>query len=90
MGDFNTPPESTTYRRAWGAWTNAFSVVGRGLGGTRLNGWIRARIDHVLGDDAWTFVDARTAADVGSDHLPLRVTARLEAGEPGDGVGRSP
>jgi endonuclease/exonuclease/phosphatase (EEP) superfamily protein YafD len=84
LGDFNTPPESRSYRRAWEGWRNAFSHVGRGLGGTRLNGWIRARIDHVLVDDAWTVVDARTGADVGSDHLPLIATVRLRAGAGGD------
>lgn len=74
-GDFNTPPESRIYRSAWGDWTNAFDARGRGLGGTRPNGWIRARIDHVLLDDGWRVIDIRVAEDVGSDHLP--VVARL-------------
>lgn len=77
-GDFNTPPESRAYRSAWGDWTNAFTRAGRGFGGTRLNGWIRVRIDHVLVDDRWTVVDARTGEDVGSDHLPVIATVRLE------------
>lgn len=75
-GDFNTPPESRIYRAAWGDWTNAFDARGRGLGGTRPNGWIRARIDHVLLDPGWRAVGIRVAEDVGSDHLP--VVTRLQ------------
>lgn len=76
LGDFNAPPESRIYRSEWDGWTNAFSRIGFGIGGTRLNGWIRARIDHVLVDDAWDVVDARLGEDVGSDHLPMIVTVR--------------
>jgi endonuclease/exonuclease/phosphatase family metal-dependent hydrolase len=76
LGDFNTPTESRIYRGEWRGWTNAFSVAGFGLGGTRLNGWIRARIDHVLVDDAWEVVDARPGEDVGSDHLPMIANVR--------------
>lgn len=76
-GDFNTPPESRIYRSAWGDWTNAFDARGVGLGATRLNGWIQARIDHVLVDDRWRVVDVRVAEDVGSDHLPVVATVRL-------------
>ncbi len=75
-GDFNTPPESRIYRQAWGDWTNAFDARGAGLGATRLNGWIQARIDHVLVDGAWRVVDVRVAEDVGSDHLPVVATLR--------------
>lgn len=77
-GDFNTPPESRAYRDAWADWTNTFSQVGVGFGGTRLNGWIRPRIDHVLVDERWTVVDARLGENVGSDHLPVVATIRLE------------
>jgi endonuclease/exonuclease/phosphatase (EEP) superfamily protein YafD len=77
VGDFNTPPESQIYRNEWRGWTNAFSAVGRGTGATRLNGWIRARIDHVVVDDAWTVVDARTGEVAGSDHLPMVARVRL-------------
>lgn len=81
LGDFNTPPESRAYRRAWRGWRNAFSEVGRGLGGTRLNGWIRVRIDHVLVDEAFVPVDARLGDDEGSDHLPMVTTVRLRPRE---------
>jgi len=75
VGDFNTTPESRSFREAWDGWQNAFSVAGSGLGGTRLNGWIRARIDHILASQEWKVLEAAVGADVGSDHLPL--TARL-------------
>lgn len=76
LGDFNAPPESRIYRDQWEGWTNAFSRVGFGIGGTRLNGWIRARIDHVLVDDGWVVVEATLGEDAGSDHLPMIVTVR--------------
>jgi len=76
VGDFNTPQESRAYRQAWRGWTNAFGVAGVGLGGTRLNGWIRARIDHVVVDDSWLVVSARVGDDAGSDHLPMVAVVR--------------
>jgi endonuclease/exonuclease/phosphatase (EEP) superfamily protein YafD len=77
LGDFNTPPESRSYREAWGNWQNTFSVAGRGFGGTRLNGWIRVRIDHILGSQDWKVVDAWLEKDVGSDHLPIAASLRI-------------
>ena len=78
LGDFNTPPESRLYRESWSPWKNTFSVAGWGPGGTRLNGWIRARIDHILVNGGWRVLDAWVGEDVGSDHLPVfaRVRAR--------------
>jgi endonuclease/exonuclease/phosphatase (EEP) superfamily protein YafD len=71
VGDFNTPPESRLYREAWEDWQNAFSLTGWGVGGTRLNGWIRVRIDHVLASQEWRVRGAWLGEDVGSDHLPI-------------------
>jgi vancomycin resistance protein VanJ len=79
-GDFNTPPESRAYRNAWSDWTNTWTRLGRGYGGTRLNGWIRPRIDHILVDQGWLVIDARVGEDLGSDHLPVVATVRLRAG----------
>lgn len=79
-GDFNTPPESRAYRASWSEWTNTYSRVGRGYGGTRLNGWIRPRIDHVLVDRRWRVVRAEVGEDLGSDHLPVIATVRLREG----------
>jgi endonuclease/exonuclease/phosphatase family metal-dependent hydrolase len=76
LGDFNTPPESRAYREAWGDWKNSFSVAGKGFGGTRLNGWIRVRIDHILGSEDWKILDAWLERDVGSDHLPIAAELR--------------
>jgi vancomycin resistance protein VanJ len=77
MGDFNSPPESPMYRQHWSGWQNAFSLTGIGLGGSRVNGWIRARIDHVLADTSWTVVRAYLGPDLGSDHLPMLAELRL-------------
>ncbi|MDH4043807.1 MAG: endonuclease/exonuclease/phosphatase family protein [Gemmatimonadota bacterium] len=77
LGDFNSPPESPMYRSHWGDWQNAFSQVGVGLGGTRLNGWIRARIDHILADDAWIVVRSWLGPTLASDHAPILADLRL-------------
>ncbi|MBT8338038.1 MAG: endonuclease/exonuclease/phosphatase family protein [Gemmatimonadetes bacterium] len=70
-GDFNTPPESRAYRAEWDGWTDAFAARGRGMGATRMNGWIQARIDYVLADARWRVVSVEVGDDVGSDHLPV-------------------
>ena len=73
LGDFNTPVESQIFQRSWGDLTDAFSHAGFGLGMTKFNGWIRARIDHVLVGPG-VYVDrVRVGGDVGSDHRPLIV-----------------
>jgi endonuclease/exonuclease/phosphatase (EEP) superfamily protein YafD len=77
VGDFNSPPESPMFRSHWADWQNAFSRVGAGLGGTRLNGWIRARIDHILADDDWIVVRSWLGPNLGSDHAPLLADLRL-------------
>lgn len=76
-GDFNTPPESRLYREAWQDWQNAFSLSGWGFGGTRLNGWIRVRIDHILASPEWRVGGAWLGEDVGSDHLPIGADLKL-------------
>ncbi|MFH1763409.1 MAG: endonuclease/exonuclease/phosphatase family protein [Gemmatimonadota bacterium] len=76
VGDFNTPVESRSYREAWAGWQNSFSLAGVGLDGTRLNGWIRVRIDHILANDEWKVIDSWVEEDVGSDHLPIVASLR--------------
>jgi vancomycin resistance protein VanJ len=71
LGDFNMPVESAIYRESWGTFHNAFSRVGRGLGMTKDNGWIRVRIDHVLAGREWEATRSWVGADVGSDHWPV-------------------
>lgn len=78
MGDFNAPPESRILRTHWGDMVNAFSHVGRGIGASRVQGPIRARIDHILLGPEWTVVWSRVEADVGSDHRPVLARIRLE------------
>ncbi|NNF27428.1 MAG: endonuclease/exonuclease/phosphatase, partial [Gemmatimonadetes bacterium] len=50
--------------------------AGLGFGFTRYNGWIRARIDHVLLAGDLEAVSAVVGDDVGSDHRPVRVRIR--------------
>jgi vancomycin resistance protein VanJ len=76
-GDFNTPVESRIFQDAWGDFTDAFSRAGFGFGMTRLNGWVRVRIDHVLTGRGLYADRARLGPDLGSDHLPLIVDLTL-------------
>lgn len=76
-GDFNTPTESRIFQAHWGDLTDAFSYAGAGFGMTKYNGWIRARIDHVLTGDGITPLRAVVGADLGSDHRPLIVDLTL-------------
>jgi vancomycin resistance protein VanJ len=71
LGDFNMPVESAIYQEYWGDLRNAFSQVGFGFGSTRLNGWIRVRIDHVLLGEDWRVVKAFVGPKLGSDHRPM-------------------
>lgn len=76
-GDFNMPSESAIYRRHWGTLTNGFARAGLGFGATRLAGWIRLRIDHVLVDPRWSVRAARVLPNYGSDHLPIMVDIEI-------------
>lgn len=76
LGDFNAPPESRIQRQYWVGYDNAFAGAGLGFGFTRYNGWIRARIDHVLLAGGLEAVGATVAEDVGSDHRPVLVRIR--------------
>jgi vancomycin resistance protein VanJ len=71
LGDFNMTVESSIYRTTWAEFGNAFSQAGWGFGMTKDNGWIRARIDHVLTGEAWVARRAWVGPDVGSDHWPV-------------------
>ncbi|MEO5818677.1 MAG: endonuclease/exonuclease/phosphatase family protein [Gemmatimonadaceae bacterium] len=73
LGDFNTPVESQIFQRSWGDLTDAFSHAGFGLGMTKFNGWIRARIDHVLAGPGVYVDHVHVGGDVDSDHRPLIV-----------------
>lgn len=78
-GDFNTPVESRIFQRAWGSFTDAFSRAGFGFGMSKLNGWIRVRIDHVLVGPRWEADRVEVGRDLGSDHLPVVVDLTLAA-----------
>jgi endonuclease/exonuclease/phosphatase (EEP) superfamily protein YafD len=79
LGDFNTPVESVFFREAWGDLDDAFSVAGIGLGTTKHNGWIGARIDHVLVDDDWHVGRATVDSQRLSDHSALIADLTLRA-----------
>ena len=79
LGDFNTPVESAFFRDRWGDLTDAFSVAGVGFGTTKYNGWIGARIDHVLTNDAWHVDRATVDVQRLSDHRALIVDLTLRA-----------
>ena len=76
-GDFNMPTESAIFQRYWGSLTDGFEHAGFGFGYSRLAGWIRLRIDHILADDSWVVKSAQVLPDYGSDHLPVMVDVEL-------------
>jgi vancomycin resistance protein VanJ len=80
LGDFNTPVESAFFRDRWGDLTDAFSVAGVGFGTTKYNGWIGARIDHVLASDEWHVDRATVDVQRLSDHRALIVDLTLRTG----------
>ena len=79
LGDFNTPVESAFFRDQWGDFADAFSVAGTGFGITKHNGWIGARIDHVLASDEWHVDRAVVDTQQLSDHSALIVDVTLRA-----------
>ena len=79
LGDFNTPVESVFFRDAWGDLADAFSVAGVGFGITKHNGWIGARIDHVLVSDDWHVDRAIVDSERLSDHRALIADLTLRA-----------
>jgi vancomycin resistance protein VanJ len=77
LGDFNTPVESRIFQRHWGDLADAFSTAGTGFGMTKYNGWIRARIDHVLSSPEWHVDGVTIGKNERSDHRPLIVDLTL-------------
>jgi endonuclease/exonuclease/phosphatase (EEP) superfamily protein YafD len=78
LGDFNTPVESRIFQRHWGDLADAFSTAGTGFGMTKYNGWIRARIDHVLTSPEWHVDRVRLGPDLHSDHRAVIVDLTLK------------
>ena len=77
LGDFNTPVESRIFQDHWGDLADAFSTAGTGFGMTKHNGWIRARIDHVLASEEWHVDHVSVGPAARSDHRPLIVDLTL-------------
>ena len=53
-------------------------AAGTGLGMTKHNGWIRARIDHVLASDEWHVERVQLGSERFSDHRALVVDLILK------------
>lgn len=70
-GDFNTPPESTTYRQTWSRYANAFSAAGLGFGPTYFTRRTAVRIDHILAGPGWHCDRCWVGPAVGSPHRPV-------------------
>lgn len=74
-GDFNTPVESSMYRKYWGGYDNAFSKTAWGYGWTQrisVRGLpFGVRIDHILAGNKAVPLTTVIGSDLGSDHLPL-------------------
>jgi endonuclease/exonuclease/phosphatase (EEP) superfamily protein YafD len=70
-GDFNTPPDSRTYRQFWSRFTNAFSYAGTGFGNTHFTRLTAVRIDHILAGGDFRVRRCWVGPDVGSAHRPV-------------------
>jgi vancomycin resistance protein VanJ len=79
-GDFNLPIESIFWQQHWSSLQDAFGWAGNGWGYTKMNGWILARIDHVLVDSHLESVGAWVGKDYGSDHLPFVAEVQIKEG----------
>jgi vancomycin resistance protein VanJ len=89
VGDFNTPPGSTIFRRVWSGYADAFSDAGWGWGYTFRTRWAAVRIDHVLvGGGGWA-ERCWVGPDVGSPHRPVLADVAWPAGG-GPESGREP
>jgi endonuclease/exonuclease/phosphatase family metal-dependent hydrolase len=71
VGDFNTPPQSSIFRRVWGGYSDAFSSAGWGWGYTFFDAKTLARIDHVLLGEGWYCRRCWVGPDIGSPHRPV-------------------
>ena len=81
LGDFNTPADSTVYRRDWSGLTNAFSHAGFGFGNTHFTRRTGVRIDHVLAGDGWRVRRCWVGPNVGSAHRPIIADVELRRAE---------
>ena len=77
LGDFNMPVESSIYRENFGHYQNTFNEAGFGFGFTKHTRMLGVRIDHILTDDNFNVIHAKTGRDVGSDHRPMLATVVL-------------
>jgi vancomycin resistance protein VanJ len=71
MGDCNLPRDSTIYRSAFGAFTDAFTLAGLGYGLTYYSRWTTVRIDHILMGKNWRCRRCWVGPALGSPHRPV-------------------
>lgn len=70
-GDFNSPIESKIYEKNWSSYRNAFSQCGLGYGYTRFSSWHGVRIDHIVSNNRFKFLNCRVGPALGGDHRPV-------------------
>lgn len=78
LGDFNMTIESAIYREEFGEYKNAFNEAGFGFGFTKYMRYLGVRIDHILTDESFNIIEAKTGSNVGSDHVPILATVMLK------------
>jgi endonuclease/exonuclease/phosphatase family metal-dependent hydrolase len=81
-GDFNMPPDASTFAAMLATFRSAFSEAGWGYGYTRPARFSWVRIDHILTTPDWSITECRVGPDFGSDHLPVVAEVCLPQSEP--------
>ncbi|RMH05235.1 MAG: hypothetical protein D6702_00860 [Planctomycetota bacterium] len=80
LGDFNSTPWASRFRRLRRRAGLRDSLAGRGLQGSwpvALPGPLRLPIDHALVGPGLRVLERRLGPEIGSDHLPLLLTVAL-------------
>jgi endonuclease/exonuclease/phosphatase (EEP) superfamily protein YafD len=78
-GDLNCTPFSSWFTELLATTRLRDSAIGRGLAATRRPlpvPYIGLPVDHILVSDHWQVIHRELGPDLGSDHLPVRVTLR--------------
>ena len=81
-GDFNMPPDDSTFAALLATFRSAFDEAGWGYGYTRPAQFSWVRIDHILTTPDWSITECRVGPDLGSDHLPVMAEVVLPKPEP--------
>lgn len=76
VGDFNSTPNNSVYRRLAEGRQDVFRTAGRGWGATYHTRFPIVRIDYILVGPEWEVVDAYVPRAWLSDHLPVIASLR--------------